>query len=142
MLRAWIWLDNPEGFFAADNWAIPFFRLGLAPPRAGGAQAGKALSLLSGGDGYLARAVPASVAPPAIDTETLRAATASAREGAQAGVRARSGPALSDADLTALAAAWQGMWCTIDAEVSTTPPTPCAPRRSPSPTYSCPSSTP
>jgi hypothetical protein len=118
MLHAWIWLDNPEGLFAADNWAIPFFRLGLAPPRAGGAQAGKALSLLSGGDGYLARAVPAAVGPAVIDMEMLRAAIAHARESAQAVVRARSGPALSDAELAALATAWREMWRTIDAKLS------------------------
>jgi hypothetical protein len=118
MLHAWIWLDNPEGLFAADNWAIPFFRLGLTPPRAGGAQAGKALSLLSGADGYLARAVATAVAPAAIEPETLGAAIARARESTRAIVRARAGPSLSDTELAGLAAVWQEMWYTIDAKLS------------------------
>jgi hypothetical protein len=32
VLHAWIWLDNPAGLFATDNWALPWIRLGLAPP--------------------------------------------------------------------------------------------------------------
>jgi hypothetical protein len=32
MMHAWIWSANPEGAFAADNWALPFIRLGLNPP--------------------------------------------------------------------------------------------------------------
>jgi hypothetical protein len=115
MLHAWIWLHNPEGLFAADNWAIPFLRLGLNPPKRGGADAGKALSLLSGADAYLARAIPLAVAPTAIDAEALRTAIARARESAEAVVGTRSRPALSDAELAELGAAWQQIWRTIDA---------------------------
>lgn len=115
MLHAWVWLDNPQGMFAADNWAIPFLRLGLTPPRAGAVDAGKALSLLSGADAYLARAVPAAVAPVAIDAETLRAAIARGRESAESVTRGLSGPALSDAELATLEAAWGEMWRAIEA---------------------------
>lgn len=114
MVHAWIWLDNPEGLFAPDNWAIPFLRLGLTPPVSGGVEAGKALSLLTGGDGYLARAVPAAVAPAEIEAGTLRAALARARARAEAVVSSRSGPELSDAELATLAAAWREMWQAID----------------------------
>lgn len=115
MLHAWIWLDNPEGLFAADNWAIPFVRLGLALPTRGGADAGKALSLLSGGDAYLVRAIPLAVAPTGIDTETLGATIARARKSAETVVEERSGPVLSDEALGQLAALWQQMWGVIDA---------------------------
>jgi hypothetical protein len=32
VLHAWIWLENPAGIFATDNWALPFHRLGIEPP--------------------------------------------------------------------------------------------------------------
>jgi len=115
MLHAWIWLENPEGLFAPDNWAIPFLRLGLASPTKGGTDAGKALSLLSGAGDYLARAVPLAVAPTAIDTPTLRAAVARARANAQAVAGTRSDPVLSAAELAELGAAWREMWRMIDA---------------------------
>jgi len=113
MLHAWIWLDNPEGLFAADNWAIPFLRSGLAPPAAASADAGKALSLLWGADDYLARAVPRAVAPAAIDTQTLRSAIAGARRKADAVLQKCSGPLLSEGELKDLGAAWREMWRTI-----------------------------
>src|SRR5437773_8658620 len=33
IMHAWIWLDNPDGLFATDNWALPYARLGLDVPR-------------------------------------------------------------------------------------------------------------
>jgi hypothetical protein len=33
ILHAWIWIDNPDGVFTTDNWALPFARLELAPAR-------------------------------------------------------------------------------------------------------------
>jgi hypothetical protein len=116
MVHAWIWLDNPEGLFAADNWAIPFVRLGLTPPRAGGVEAGKALSLLSGSDGYFVRAIAAAVAPATMDAERLRSTIAAARDNVQA-IVGRSGQALSEAEMVALASAWDTLWRTIDASL-------------------------
>jgi hypothetical protein len=52
MLHVWTGLDNPDGPFAQENWAIPFVRLGLPVPREVGPAAGKALFLASGGDTY------------------------------------------------------------------------------------------
>lgn len=30
ILHAWVWIQNPDGMFVTDNWALPFARLGLA----------------------------------------------------------------------------------------------------------------
>jgi hypothetical protein len=49
MLHAWIWLANPAGMFAADNWALPYLRLSINPPQVAPGTAAKALSLVSGG---------------------------------------------------------------------------------------------
>lgn len=114
MLHAWVWLANPEGLFAADNWAVPFLRLGFAPPAQDGSAAGKALSLLSGADAYLARAVATAVAPAAIDEGTLHSAIARARQGVASIVQGRSGAALSASELEALATRWQQLWRAIE----------------------------
>lgn len=54
VLHAWLWLDNPAGLFATDNWALPWHRLGIAPPPEsdGPSPAGLAAALASGGEGY------------------------------------------------------------------------------------------
>jgi hypothetical protein len=55
VMHAWLWLDNPAGMFATDNWALPFARLGLSPPADAGDASGRALSLISGGDAFHAK---------------------------------------------------------------------------------------
>jgi hypothetical protein len=54
VLHAWIWLENPAGLFATDNWALPWHRLGIpAPPESNGpSPAGMAAALASGGEPY------------------------------------------------------------------------------------------
>jgi hypothetical protein len=52
MLHAWVWLDNPDGTFAADNWSVPFVRLGLEPPPEPAPAAARALSLAADGVAY------------------------------------------------------------------------------------------
>jgi hypothetical protein len=54
VMHAWLWLDNPAGMFATDNWALPFARIGATSAHATPA-AGRALSLLSNGAGYYER---------------------------------------------------------------------------------------
>jgi hypothetical protein len=54
VLHAWVWLDNPAGIFATDNWTLPWYRLGIeAPPGSGGpSAAGSAAALAAGGESY------------------------------------------------------------------------------------------
>ena len=54
VLHAWLWLENPAGLFATDNWALPWHRLGIPPPEWVGAvsPAGLAAALASGGEPY------------------------------------------------------------------------------------------
>lgn len=137
MVHAWVWLDNPEGMFAADNWSIPFLRLGLGPPREAAPAAGKALSLLSGGATYVERVVRAAAAEELVDDGALAAAiaaaTARAREvveglegarlstaprEARAVAESREDPRLPPEKLERLAAAWARMWAEIEALLS------------------------
>lgn len=53
VLHVWAWLDNPEGPFATDNWALPFARLGLpVPAQAPSLEVARGLALVSGGARY------------------------------------------------------------------------------------------
>ncbi|MFN2315965.1 MAG: hypothetical protein ABR551_03030 [Gemmatimonadales bacterium] len=63
VLHVWAWLDNPDGPFATDNWALPFARLGLPRPALPpNRDVAHALALASGGEGYYL-ALVAAVAP-------------------------------------------------------------------------------
>ncbi|MEO7503001.1 MAG: hypothetical protein ABIW94_10235 [Gemmatimonadaceae bacterium] len=52
ILHAWVRAPNPDGVFAAENWALPFIRLGLSVPPGFPKGAARAVSLLSGGERY------------------------------------------------------------------------------------------
>jgi len=52
VLHAWVRAANPDGVFEAENWALPFVRLGLDVPASFPKGAARALALLSGGDRY------------------------------------------------------------------------------------------
>jgi hypothetical protein len=115
MVHAWLWLPNPEGLFAADNWAIPFLRLGLEPPRDAAAAAGKALSLLTGGDVYVARVAQAAAAPVTLAEPALAEVIATAVRRVRQRVEGRSGTRLSDTELLALAGEWEALWHALEA---------------------------
>ena len=54
VLHAWLWVPNPSGTFATDNWSLPFERLGVSAP-GGSADAARMASLLTTGASYFAR---------------------------------------------------------------------------------------
>lgn len=49
MFHAWIWTENPEGMFVADNWALPFVRLNQEAPNDLTPEAARAVFLLTDG---------------------------------------------------------------------------------------------
>lgn len=69
MLHAWVWSNNPDGMFSADNWALPFMRLGLDPPEHTVPDAARMLSLLSGGTRYYTLLFRALARPTAAEEE-------------------------------------------------------------------------
>lgn len=74
VLHAWVWLENPAGPFEAENWALPYARLGLVPPPGAPADAARALSLAAGGVGYFTDQLRLF---SALDPDRLREARAS-----------------------------------------------------------------
>jgi hypothetical protein len=120
MLHAWVWLENPDGAFAPDNWALPFVRLGLDPPARVSAGAARALSLPSGGDDYYLHLVEVIASPTRDGMETARTAIRGARADVDAWIRAlqSTGAAKIDAGrLDRLEAIWSDLWRTISAAV-------------------------
>jgi hypothetical protein len=116
MMHAWIWSHNPEGLFAADNWAIPLLRLNLTPPAEFSLPAAKALSLLGGGREY----VQASILAANIGGDqpaSVRAALDEAVQHVTAIVGAHHHAELEPSDAGRLANIWTELWKSIDGTV-------------------------
>jgi hypothetical protein len=54
VMHAWVWVDNPAGVFADENWALPYLRLGRMVPAQIDPHAARALALLHDGGAYYA----------------------------------------------------------------------------------------
>ncbi len=116
MLHAWIWLENPAGMFAADNWALPYFRLGLPVPHDAPATAAKALALISGGAEYFSASLHAAVALTSSERKKVDAAFDRSRAAVEALLRGTSAPEPSQ--LKTLEGIWTKLWNEIEASVS------------------------
>ncbi len=122
MLHAWIWLANPAGMFAADNWAIPYLRLGIKPAQEAPETAAKALALVSGGAEYFSASVHASVPLTSAETKKVDAAFARSRVAMQALLqrvlpRSASDATPTQSELEGFSAIWSGLWKEIDSSV-------------------------
>ena len=75
VVHAWIWLDNPDGLLATDNWALPYARLGLPVPAHGSRAAARALALAAGDGGrmYLEALIHAVGQPNDAEVQALAA---------------------------------------------------------------------
>lgn len=109
-VHAWIWLDNPDGIFAPDNWAIPYLRMGLEPGPAPDPRAGRGMALAAGDAQYFAALLRqhAGLADREADA-ALKALDA-------AGGRAAHG--LQEKGVQAAADAWAAAWHDIENAVA------------------------
>ncbi len=104
VLHAWVSVPNPGGLFAAENWALPFVRLGLSPPDDFPAGAARAISLLSGGSQYyLGLAETGGAGAPALADALSECTTTASRIVMQARAAGRG---LTSVDLGQLDEAW------------------------------------
>jgi hypothetical protein len=117
VLHAWTQLKNPDGQYAAENWALPFARAGVrvigTPPR----EAAEALALAVGGEEHLRarlRAASNDDRPATgIDDDIERA-----RAEAQSIMRRWSADSIvSESDLEALALTWRSLRATLIAAI-------------------------
>jgi hypothetical protein len=118
MLHAWIWLANPAGMFAADNWALPYFRLGIKPAQDAPDTAARALSLVSGGAEYFSASVKAAVPLSSTERKKVDAAFARSLVAVEALLRGPFIAALTPSDLESLSAVWTRLWKELDSSVS------------------------
>jgi hypothetical protein len=113
MFHAWTWLDNPDGVFAQNNWALPFAQLGFDVPTPTAAAA-QALALrTAGADFYLRifdRLVPAQPDQRRIMQTELVTATARV----DAWRASRTSTTLLADDVQALEEIWSDLWLSID----------------------------
>lgn len=109
VLHAWTRLPNADGTYAPDNWAVPFARLGLDPPRDVDADAGRALSLATGGDAYLRDVLTFAgiVGSRGAEVDTLLAMAATRVQRVIA--RTTSAGAVRDDDVAALRTEWRDL---------------------------------
>ena len=110
MLHAWVWLDNPDGLFAADNWALPYVRAGLPVPSAPSVRAARAVSLLSGGVDYFVEAVRHLTGVDSATLDAIRARLEEARH--QVATHTAAAEPTLTADLDAL---WADVWGDVSA---------------------------
>jgi hypothetical protein len=118
MLHAWIWLANPNGMFAADNWAIPYLRLGIKPAQDAPDTAAKALALVCGGAEYFSASVHAAVSLTPAERKKVDAAFARSRLAVEALLRGPSIATPTPSELESLSAVWMRLWKEIDSSVS------------------------
>ncbi len=102
VVHAWIWLDNPDGLLATDNWALPYARLGLSVPPNGSRAAARALALAAGDGGRMYLEALIHAAGQLSDSETAAVAGVLRRHQAQARSRA--------SQTGALTSCWLGLW--------------------------------
>lgn len=109
ILHAWVWIDNPRGVWAADNWMLPFVRAGLEPDSAHSAAA-RALSLMPpNAVAHYTRVIATTVGGD--DAQLAHAREELERAATRvADIRRDISHHLSDADAERLEAVWADLW--------------------------------
>ena len=111
ILHLWLDAPNPAGMFAADNWSLPFARLGLQAPAdlVKHEAAARAVSLLTGGDRFFLNLARQASPTGRLDADQ-EVAVAAAQAAVQQLMAARgSAPILSDAALNELDSIWNAL---------------------------------
>ena len=114
MLHAWIWCDNPDGMFIADNWALPFLRAGLRPESRPPVAAARALSLATGGRDYFEMSIDAAGANGADERTAVKDAMDRAQASGVSVLEALQSDGIRDVHIARLVAIWTDMWNAID----------------------------
>jgi hypothetical protein len=84
VMHAWIVLENPQGAFAAENWALPYVRAGRAVPPYLDPSAARALALTVGGDEFIRKLLTDAGVRTSSNAALVDSLTATARSRALA----------------------------------------------------------
>jgi hypothetical protein len=116
MMHAWVWKENPDGVFTADNWALSYVRHGLPVPASVDPMAAKAL-FLSAADGvaYYRNVVDtnASLAPE--EARAIRDVLQQARDRVSVALQAAHPGTAPPA--STLRAIWHDAWRDVQPQV-------------------------
>ena len=109
MLHAWTEVDNPNGVWAADNWALPLIRRGLPVPPHVPPHAGRAVALVAGYEPFFREAIRRAADPTSEEWDHIDAALATHADEID-----RLLSAHGSHDLEALAQAWLSLWDEVE----------------------------
>ena len=117
LLHAWVWLENPSGTFASDNWALPFARLGRAVVGPPSPAAAKAASLISGGDAHVLWVLGRLAKLDSAERLSIETVMGVYRQKIRALITPASADAVSPSEMMALEEAWRAMWKEFESAV-------------------------
>jgi hypothetical protein len=117
LLHAWVWLENPDGMFASDNWALPFARLGLPIVGQVTPASAKAASLIAGGDAHALWVLERLARPDSAERLAIEAVMDRYRKRVRAILAPAAGEAVSPSELLVLEQAWRTMWTELASTV-------------------------
>ena len=118
VLHLWLGVPNPESAWAADNWALPFARVGIATARAPSVPAANALSLVTVGEAFHVRAMRLRIRPDSASERALAPIVARSAGAVRAWLDARGTATVSAAELDWLAGRWAELWHEVHGAVS------------------------
>ena len=119
MLHAWVWLANPAGVFASDNWTLPFARLGLPIPDGEvPAAAGRALALDAGGAVFTSMILRRVAKGSAADSVAIEQGVATARARVVRLLGERSSGPVRQPELQSLCDIWSEFGNILDRSVT------------------------
>jgi hypothetical protein len=113
LLHAWVWLENPNGMFASDNWALPFARLERPVVGPVSPAAAKAASLIVGGDAHVMWVLDRLASPDSAERVAIESVMGVCRQKVRVVLTPASGEAVSPSEMMALEQAWRAMWTEI-----------------------------
>jgi hypothetical protein len=114
VLHGWLFVDNPDGLWTTDNWALPYARVGVPVPPVASPGATRAVALIGGALPYYEALAERAIGSDSAALERMvttlerhRAAMTSWWE------RRAPGAPLRDAELAALAEMWRTCWTDV-----------------------------
>lgn len=119
VVHVWSGLENPDGILVQNNWALPFWRVGLEAPASVSVHAARGLSLAYGGRTYYLELLERATDPSPAERSAYRAALSESASRAEALVeRQRSTERPATVDQKALESVWDGFWRRVREGVS------------------------
>ncbi len=109
VLHLWIWTDNPDGLFAANNWTLPYMATGIDPSSYTSRDAARALATASAGSPFLLEQMRRVGSLSEADVRLLeQELTRTARNVKEIIQKPRDANDRQTSEL--VAAAWRSMW--------------------------------